>query len=104
MRLTAVADLVCDESLLTGESAPVHKSPAPFRALPEVRRLHMAYAGTLVTRGRGRGVVTATGRNSEIGKIATDIGEDRYANWIIAYRSNRNSEAKPRRGKVSNHT
>ncbi|MEY9626402.1 cation-translocating P-type ATPase [Sinorhizobium fredii] len=73
--LTTVTDLVCDESLLTGEAAPVHKTAALSQLSTEGRRRHMAFAGTLVTRGRGRGVATATGTGSEIGKIAAEIGK-----------------------------
>jgi P-type E1-E2 ATPase len=63
-------DLQCDESLLTGESAPMKKiiPPGQENAVP-------AFAGTLVTRGRGRGVVVATGMSSEIGKIAAELGK-----------------------------
>ncbi|MEI2297407.1 cation-translocating P-type ATPase [Ensifer sp. MJa1] len=75
MRLTAADGLLCDESLLTGESSPVAKSPTPVCATGEELRRCMAYAGALVTRGRARGVVSATGKNSEIGKIASDIGK-----------------------------
>ncbi|WDZ81516.1 HAD-IC family P-type ATPase (plasmid) [Ensifer adhaerens] len=74
MRLTAVDGLFCDESLLTGESAPVAKSPTPVSVTGDEQRRYMAYAGTLVTRGRARGIVDATGKNSEIGRIASDIG------------------------------
>ncbi len=56
LRLLSATDLVCDESLLTGESAPVHKTVTTADATPEVNARLMAFAGTLVTRGRGRGV------------------------------------------------
>lgn len=67
-------DLQCDESLLTGESAPVKKIIPPDQddAVP-------AFAGTLVTRGRGRGVVVATGMSSEIGRIAAELGKESSA-------------------------
>ena len=74
MRLTVVDGLFCDESLLTGESSPVRKSAAPASITGDEQRRHIAYAGSLVTRGRARGVVDATGKNSEIGKLASDIG------------------------------
>ncbi len=57
-------DLQCDESLLTGESWPVKKSKDTN-----------VFAGSIVTRGRGRGIVTATGLYTEIGKIAGQIGK-----------------------------
>jgi Ca2+-transporting ATPase len=58
--------LLADESLLTGESAAVQK-------LGDTAGEAAVHAGTLVTRGSGRAVVTATGRNSEIGKIGQSL-------------------------------
>lgn len=75
LRLLLATDLVCDESLLTGESAPVHKTLTIVDATPEVNARLMAFAGTLVTRGRGRGSIAATGAATEIGKIAAEIGK-----------------------------
>ena len=70
-RIVNVADLQLDESALTGESLPIDKSCdlLPLEtSLPD--RLSMLFSGTAVTSGHGRGVVTATGMNTEIGHIA----------------------------------
>ncbi|MGA2491946.1 MAG: cation-translocating P-type ATPase [Roseiarcus sp.] len=70
-------DLLTDESLLTGESAPVRKIAATADAAsagqPGGDDLPYVYSGSLVARGRGRAVVTATGGRSEIGKIGVAI-------------------------------
>lgn len=62
--------LQVDESPLTGESAPVSKEDEP---LPEntviAERSNMVFAGTIVTGGRGRVVITATGMDTELGRI-----------------------------------
>jgi len=64
-----------DESTLTGESLPVEKDPAPVdRATPLADRRSMVFAGTGVTRGRARAVVTATGMTTELGRIAQLAG------------------------------
>lgn len=73
--LTSAIDLVCDESLLTGESAPVKKTCGQQQAEADERDGHLAFAGTLVTRGRGQGIVIATGKATEIGKIATEVSK-----------------------------
>ncbi len=72
LRLIETAGLRVDEAALTGESHPVDKRadvqlPADT---PLADRLNMAYRGTLVVHGRGRGLVVGTGRNTEVGRIA----------------------------------
>lgn len=71
-RLLESVNLQTDEAALTGESLPVHKK---IKALPEEAlslgdRSNMVFGGTIVTYGRGRGIVVATGMNTEVGQIA----------------------------------
>jgi magnesium-transporting ATPase (P-type) len=70
VRLVAVRNLRIEEAALTGESAPVgkHVEPVEPNAALADRRC-MAYSGTSITSGSGRGVVVATGEDSEVGRI-----------------------------------
>jgi Ca2+-transporting ATPase len=71
LRLTESFNLRVDEASLTGESEPAEKHTDPLPAdLPLADRRNMAYAGTVVTYGRGRGLAAATGLEREIGRIA----------------------------------
>jgi Ca2+-transporting ATPase len=67
--LLAATNLAVDESLLTGESMPVHKDLA---CGPELRRV---FAGTLVVRGHGLAEIAATGQRSELGKIGVSLAD-----------------------------
>ncbi len=97
LRLIEVKGLETQEAALTGESTPVAKSvEAVSAAAPVAERASIAYAGTLVTRGHGRGVVVATGVRTEAGRIgvllttiepvATPLTRslDRLGRWLTA--------------------
>ena len=73
LRLTETNNLMVDEALLTGESTDMHKdalfvSDSPNLLLPE--RKNMLFAGTYISSGRGIGVVSSIGKDTEAGKIA----------------------------------
>lgn len=72
IRLTEAINLQMDEAALTGESVSVEKKTIPLNnpGLGLGDRVNMAFAGTAVTYGRGRGIVVATGMKTEFGKIA----------------------------------
>jgi Ca2+-transporting ATPase len=76
LRVLSATALEVEEAALTGESLPVRKSirPVAQRALLG-DRTSMLYAGTLVTRGHGRGLVVATGMETEMGRIASLLQE-----------------------------
>ncbi|WP_055410413.1 cation-translocating P-type ATPase [Pyrodictium delaneyi] len=78
-RLLEAKDLYVDESTLTGESVPVHKKADTI--LPEDTivsdQINMLFSSTYVVRGTGKAVVTATGRNTYIGRIARMVAETR---------------------------
>ena len=88
MRLITAADLGVDESTLTGESVPVSKTDAIVDAHTPVLgdRVNMAFKSTLVTRGRASGVVIATGRATEIGRIADLLRTARAARTPLQQR------------------
>ncbi len=74
-RLVEAAHLEADESLLTGESAPVAKraGPLPADPAPGGDASPIVFAGTLVVRGRGLAEVLATGPRSEMGKLGASL-------------------------------
>jgi magnesium-transporting ATPase (P-type) len=96
--IEARGGLRVQEAVLTGESVPVDKSPdaAPVDAALGDRG-SMAFSGTMVASGQGRGVVVATGAKTELGRISHLIGEVRrvqtpltrqmaaFARWLTAF-------------------
>ncbi|MBI1794480.1 MAG: cation-translocating P-type ATPase [Chloroflexi bacterium] len=73
LRLLEAVNLRVEEASLTGESLPVQKNAATVldRNIPLGDRRNTAFMGTLVSYGRGRGVVTSTGMHTQLGLIAT---------------------------------
>lgn len=72
LRLVEAAGLTVGEAALTGESVPVAKQTAAIdgSGLPIAERGNMAFKGTVVLAGRGRGLVVATGMATELGGVA----------------------------------
>ena len=98
LRLIEARGLKAEEAMLTGESVPVDKATAP---VPETAALgdqaSMLFSGTMIAAGTGRGVVTATGGESQIGRISGMLGGietlttplveqmDRFARWLTVF-------------------
>lgn len=78
LRLMETASLKVEEAALTGESLPVEKQTAKLEEQDLILgdRINMAYSGSSVTYGRGNGIVTATGINTEVGKIAQHLARE----------------------------
>jgi magnesium-transporting ATPase (P-type) len=98
LRLIAARGLKAEEAVLTGESVPVDKGTDPVAgdaALGD--RASMLFSGTMIAAGTGRGVVTATGPDTQIGRISGMLGEvetmttplvmqmDRFARWLTVF-------------------
>ncbi len=76
LRLLQCNSLQAQEAILTGESVPVSKQAAPVAGdVPLGDRKSLAFSGTLITSGTGRGMVTATGAQTEIGRISGLLSE-----------------------------
>src|SRR5512134_1190956 len=73
VRLLEAINLRVEEASLTGESLPVQKNAASIleRHVPLGDRKNTAFMGTLVSYGRGRGMVVSTGMRTQLGLIAT---------------------------------
>ncbi|NLJ99656.1 MAG: calcium-translocating P-type ATPase, SERCA-type [Clostridia bacterium] len=77
IRLLKTRNLQVEESALTGESVPVSKDARIVccREVGSLDQKNFAFMGTLITRGRGRGIVANTGMRTEVGRIAGLIQE-----------------------------
>jgi len=79
LRLLEIEEMQADESALTGESHAVDKQDVLLNE-PELTpgdRINIAFKSSMITRGRGKGVVIATGLATEIGHIAELLGTER---------------------------
>ncbi len=90
LRLLTTTQLRVDESLLTGESLPAEKNPdaVAAKALP-ADQTSMAFKGSAVAAGRGRGVVVAIGDTTELGGIAAQIRAQERPKTPLQQRMNR---------------
>jgi magnesium-transporting ATPase (P-type) len=71
LRILQAHGLQVQEAILTGESVPVQKQVQPVKAESALGdRICLAFSGTLVTSGQGKGIVVATGSATEIGRIS----------------------------------
>lgn len=79
LRLFYVKNLRADESILTGESVPVEKNAATITTgcISFGDQKNVSFAGTLISQGQGRGIVVATGNDTQIGRISEFIRESK---------------------------
>lgn len=84
LRLFDLQDLKIDEAVLTGESIPSEKTEEPvFEGTSLADRKNMAYVGTLVVSGSGRGIVVKTGALTEFGRIAAFTQEQEERSLLL---------------------
>jgi len=91
LRLMDADELQVDESALTGESQPVNKDTECLNDndLPVADRNNIVFKNSLVTHGRGKGVVVATALNTEIGRIAEFLQTEAGVKTPLQQRLNR---------------
>ncbi|MEM5853916.1 MAG: cation-translocating P-type ATPase [Candidatus Aenigmatarchaeota archaeon] len=77
VRIFESFNLASDESALTGESTPVEKQAKRIEDLPLAERSNMLFMGTVIIRGRCKAVIVETGMNTELGKIAKEVEEEK---------------------------
>ena len=80
IRFFECVNLKVDESALTGESLPTEKNTniiSNNESIPIADRKNIGYMSTIVTYGRGEGIVVSTGMNTEIGKIASFLNNSK---------------------------
>ncbi|MEA3450217.1 MAG: cation-translocating P-type ATPase [Patescibacteria group bacterium] len=86
-RIIEASDLLINESMLTGESIPAHKKTETVpKGASLADRNNMAFAGTIVVSGQGKAVITATGKKTEIGKIADMVESAKEENTPLQLR------------------
>ncbi|HEY9185419.1 MAG TPA: HAD-IC family P-type ATPase [Salegentibacter sp.] len=75
IRIIRETNLTAEEAILTGESLAIDKISEPLEEdnVPVAERFNMLFAGTTISTGRGTGLVIATGKETEIGKIASSL-------------------------------
>ncbi len=90
IRLSEATNLSIDESLLTGESVAVKKTPGKLDSETAIAdRTNMAFAGSTVMSGSGLGIVVATGVYTQAGQIAEDVSESVSAKPPLVLRMER---------------
>ena len=95
VRVIESINLKIDESALTGESAPVTKNASVIldKSISLGDRINLAAMGTIVTYGRGAGVVCATGMETEMGKIAAFLNQTQEAITPLQHKLNAMAKA-----------
>lgn len=79
-RLLEAINLQVDESILTGESKPLTKTPDLITEEVEIHdRKNMIYSGTNIINGKAKALVVKTGDNTELGKIAQNLNKEKQA-------------------------
>lgn len=78
-RILESSGLQVDEAILTGESVPVNKSEKQLyaRGLKITSQTNMLFMGTTITRGRVKAVIVSTGMETEMGRIAELLSQDK---------------------------